>query len=126
MSKVAKIALLAQLGLMSGLASAQAARDVYSMNVHWNHTAPSAINLQGKDVKLTRSYANQTEDLGAVRVRIIGSLSDDCKAMAGQSASGNAQLHLFTAANSASYEISDIPTYVIDASKVYSCGLKKN
>lgn len=126
MKKIAKIALLAQLAFMSGLASAQAARDVYSLNVNWIHVAPSAAIIQGKDVVLNRSATNQSDALGTARIRIAGALSEDCKSLVGLSAAGNAQLYLFTAANSAAYEISDIPTYVIDTSKVYSCGLKKN
>jgi hypothetical protein len=126
MKKIAKIALLAQLALMSGLASAQAARDVYSLNAQWVHSAPSAAIIHGNDVMLTRSATNQSESLGRARIRIVGALSEDCKSLAGLSAAGNAHLHLFTAANSAVHEISDIPTYVIDTSKIYSCGLRKN
>jgi hypothetical protein len=126
MKTIAKFALLAQLALMSGLASAQAARDVYSLNVSWLHVAPSAANIQGKDVVLTRNYTDQSESLGAVRIRVVGVLSEDCKTLMGLSAAGSAQLHIFTAANSAVREISDLPTYVIDTSKVYSCGLRKN
>ncbi len=123
-----KIAFVVQAILFSTMSfAAPDDRDVYILNVDWIHSAAShSTNIQGSDVKLYRNYINSSESLGHVRVRIVGPLAQDCVAMASQSAAGSAQIHLFTDRNSARYEISELPTYIINASAVRSCGLKKN
>lgn len=101
-------------------------KDSYTMTVAWMHTSPGAsTGIRGGDVKLYRTSTQQSEVLGAATVAIHGVLHSDCVNFASDSASGNAQITIFTTPNAARFEIRDVPTYVINARDVLSCGIAK-
>jgi hypothetical protein len=76
-------------------------------------------------VTLKKTSTGQTETLGNVRLMFSGKISPSCVNMASHSASGTAKLAIAVFPGNSRFEIGEIPTYRIDATSVYSCGLKK-